>query len=215
MESQGRQDAFPCQLRTLLADGIARAASIQVRPSSIRLPARDAHAAIPMVGKGVEAETLAKKLSEAPGRYFEELLGVQPVSTVQAKNGWLYVTLRTELLTQALKRVAVLSVEPDPLCSVAVTHMLLRAGARDAQPAGEWQLPAGYPAIAETALHVLCLGEESTSAAYARAEEKLEGMFLPVPPRDRAAVRRECALLGLAAAKQLAMYQKTGDFPIH
>lgn len=181
-------------LSASLVSGISGAVGLPASGLRLRIPARGAAVACPLLG---EADMAATRLTAAD---FPPVLGVMPVRHVSAKNGWLLFTLSDEFYTAALRYVQRTLPRPDSDGGCrALNRMrcMARAGG-DVCPPDE--------RVQRAWLLTLCA--YPGGAALRRAKAALLSMTHHIPPRERAALAAACGGVADAAARALSAFSE-------
>lgn len=178
-------------LEASLLTGVARAVHMPPDSLRLRIPARHAAASCPLID-AADAGIAAACLQ---GMNFPAVLGVPPVSAVEAKDGWLLFTLSDEFYTAALREVQRTLPRPEgDLGNHTLNRMLAlaRAGG-DACPADA--------AVQRAFLLTLCCWQGE--GAWQKALRALHGITWHVPPKKRAALAASLGGVADAAARIL------------
>ena len=179
-------------LEASLLEGVARA--VHMPPSSLRLrmSARHADASCPLID-AADACIAAACLQDMN---FPAVLGAPPVSSIEAKNGWLLFTLSDAFYTAALREVQrALPVPDGDLGCHTLNRMLCMARF------GGDDCPADA-AVQRAFLLTLCSWQ--SEGAWRRALRALNSITRHVPPKERADLA--ASLGGVADAASRIVY---------
>lgn len=179
-------------LKASLLTGVAR--SVNMPQDSLRLcmPARNVAASCPLID-AADASMAAARLKDMG---FPAVLGVPPVSFVEAKDGWLLFTLSGEFYTAALREVQRTLPPPEgDLGNHTLNRMLClaRAGGEDCPTDA---------AVQRAFWQTLCCWQGE--GAWQKALRGLNSITWHVPPKKRATLA--ASLGGVADASARILY---------
>ena len=178
---------FDREIRMQIAAALGGAPGAAVEARSIRLPARQADAGVP-IPHGCDG-------NRALYADFGQLWGAPLVSGICLSNGWLLLTFSDAFFNALVTRInSSLPLPENDGGNHAVNRMLAlgRHGGEGCPP---------VPAFRRTLLEALQAGR--SPAAYRRAVRAAETMFHAVPPRERPAMLPCSGALGNALARLL------------